>query len=84
MTDRKTRLWPWIVALLIGLPLLYELSLGPWLWLAGHQDFPLSLRLWIIRITPTYAAPSNFLYNHAPESVQRVMAWYIGLWITPP
>ena len=27
--DRKKPLWPWIVALLIGLPVLYVLSSGP-------------------------------------------------------
>ena len=27
--DRKTPLWPWIAALLIGLPVLYVLSSGP-------------------------------------------------------
>jgi len=30
--DRKKPLWPWIVALLIGLPVLYIASFGPACW----------------------------------------------------
>ena len=33
--DRKTPVWPWIVALLIGLPVLYVASIGPSFWI--HQ-----------------------------------------------
>jgi hypothetical protein len=33
--DRKKPLWPWIVALLIGLPALYVASFGPVCWLAA-------------------------------------------------
>jgi hypothetical protein len=29
MTDKRKSLWPWIVALLIGLPVLYVASSGP-------------------------------------------------------
>jgi hypothetical protein len=34
--DRKKPIWPWIVALLIGLPVLYVASLGPACWLADR------------------------------------------------
>jgi hypothetical protein len=34
--DRKKPLWPWIVALLIGLPVLYAASFGPACWLTGR------------------------------------------------
>ena len=34
--DRNTQLWPWIVALLIGLPVLYVASFGPACWLADR------------------------------------------------
>src|SRR5258708_2397178 len=30
--DRKKPIWPWIVALLIGLPVLYVASFGPACW----------------------------------------------------
>ena len=33
MNDRKkTGVWPWVVAMLIGLPVLYVLSFGPACW----------------------------------------------------
>jgi hypothetical protein len=35
MSDRKTPLWPWIVALLIGLPVMYVASFGPACWLTA-------------------------------------------------
>jgi hypothetical protein len=34
--DRKKLVWPWIVALLIALPMLYVLSFGPACWFAGR------------------------------------------------
>ncbi len=38
MSDaRKKPLWPWIVALLIGLPVLYVASFGPACWLVRQQ-----------------------------------------------
>lgn len=37
MSDyRKKPLWPWIVTLLIGLPVLYVAAYGPVCWLRGH------------------------------------------------
>ena len=33
MTDDRKPLWPWIAALLIGLPLLYVASFGPVNWI---------------------------------------------------
>jgi hypothetical protein len=41
MSDKRKALWPWIVALLIGLPVLYVASFGPafsvW-WSAAAAD----------------------------------------------
>ncbi len=34
--DRKKHLWPWIVALLIGLPVLYVASFGPACWISSR------------------------------------------------
>jgi hypothetical protein len=33
--DRKKPIWPWIVSLLIGLPVLYVASFGPACWIAA-------------------------------------------------
>ena len=35
--DRKPHVWPWIVALMIGLPVLYVASFGPACWIAGRN-----------------------------------------------
>jgi hypothetical protein len=37
MTDDRKPLWPWIAALLIGLPALYALSVGPVFSITGHE-----------------------------------------------
>ncbi len=34
--DRKKSVWPWIVALVIGLPVLYVASFGPACWLTSR------------------------------------------------
>jgi hypothetical protein len=40
MSDDRKPVWPWIVALLIGLPVLYVASFGPACWLEsrGYVD----------------------------------------------
>src|SRR5579872_2484163 len=39
MTDeRKKAVWPWIAALLIGLPVLYIASFGPACWITSRLD----------------------------------------------
>jgi hypothetical protein len=37
---RKKPVWPWIVALLIGLPVLYVVSFGPACWLTDRGVIP--------------------------------------------
>jgi hypothetical protein len=36
MGDEQRPVWPWIVALLIGLPVLYVLSFGPACWISSR------------------------------------------------
>ena len=36
--ERKKPVWPWIAALLIGLPVLYLASFGPAYWLTGNAS----------------------------------------------
>jgi len=43
MSDERKPLWPWIVALLIGLPVLYVASFGPACWITSHADSGKSL-----------------------------------------
>ena len=36
--ERKKPVWPWIVALLIGLPVLYVASFGPACWISSRLN----------------------------------------------
>jgi hypothetical protein len=38
MGDERKPLWPWIVALLIGLPVLYVVSFGPACWVSSQSQ----------------------------------------------
>ena len=38
MSDERKPLWPWIAALLIGLPLLYVVSFGPACWVTSRSN----------------------------------------------
>jgi hypothetical protein len=61
--DRKSPVWPWIVALVIGLPVMYVASSGP------MQMVSRSSRMWVGYDTIT----------HRPASVQiteRGTWWY--------
>jgi hypothetical protein len=40
MDERKPPVWPWIAALLVGLPTLYGATFGPACWLVGRQVLP--------------------------------------------
>jgi len=77
MSEPETKpIWPWIVPPLIGLPVLYVLSLGPWNWLVAHG--------WISQQTVLLLGwiylPIDWISRHGPEPVWQVISWYIGLW----
>jgi hypothetical protein len=38
--EKRTSVWPWIVAMLIGLPVLHVLSFGPACWMASRSRVP--------------------------------------------
>jgi hypothetical protein len=46
---KKAGVWPWIVALLIGLPVLYVASFGPACWLYGNGIIPARTGGWAYR-----------------------------------
>ena len=69
--DRKTPLWPWIVALLVGLPVLYFASVGPAFWL--HRRMGIGGRTILVVYRPVLDA-------FAPESrCQELLESYILL-----
>jgi hypothetical protein len=70
--DRKRPIWPWIVVLLIGLPVLYYLSLGPACWSCE--------RGWIAPSTVEicYRPACQFIML-CPRKFNRAMRWWWDL-----
>lgn len=71
MSSERKPIWPWIAALLIGLPVMYVASFGPACWLVAHE------------VLPTGAAhPYRSLVTRAALSydfVSRTLRWYAEL-----
>lgn len=70
--NRKKPLWPWIITLLIGLPVLYVALFGPACWLATSWA-PLR-------------GPVNSIYSPAawasfktPNAVGKAIIWYANV-----
>ena len=73
MTDRKPRpLWPLVTAALIGLPVMYVLSIGPALWIAGESP---GRRRVVARIY----WPVGWYANSAPPTVTHPLIKYITI-----
>jgi len=71
MTPRPKRLlWPWIAALLIGLPVLYVASFGPACWLAKSDRLPVRPTAWLYK--PLIAATF-----YGPRPVRRTLRKYV-------
>lgn len=72
MSDEcKRPVWPWIVVVVFGLPLLYAVSFGPACWLARHR--------WISRGTAAHAYRPILKYaRFTPEWSKRAIVWYGG------
>ena len=73
--DRKA-LWPWIVAVLIGLPVLYVASFGPACWVTswtrqGYEAVPVVYR------------PIVWIWNHSPPAVGIALDWYARVGADP-
>jgi hypothetical protein len=71
-SDRKNPLWPWIVALLIGLPVLYVLSFGP--------TFCLMTRGMAPRVSWFAYRPVVWLTFHGPAPMKRALRQYAEFW----
>lgn len=54
--------WPWIVATLLGLPVLYFLSFAPLIWLDHHDLLSQPLE----DAFQLYAAPIEWTYEEGP------------------
>jgi hypothetical protein len=69
--ERKIPVWPWIVALLIGLPVLYVASFGPACWTSDRTNSG-------TRLISVVFHPIVKLANGSPR-VHGIALWYAGL-----
>jgi hypothetical protein len=68
--ERRNPVWPWIVALLIGLPVLYVASFGPVCALAEHDVLPLSV------MTTGFFKPCFAVAANSAKPIRKItLAW---------
>lgn len=79
MTEqRKTISWLWWTVAGLMLLVAYPLSLGPIVWLHGHDYLPESEMFY--QATALYCEPCNWLLVAYPDSMPaKVLIWYLSL-----
>ena len=70
--NRKYSVWPWVVALLIGLPVLYVASIGPACWVTSR------LRIGESAVTFVYGPVVNFAADSNCEFAVEFIHWWSG------
>jgi hypothetical protein len=76
MSDERRPLWPWIAALLIGLPVLYVLSFGPACWVASRN------RAALLSLNSVYL-PIGWTLEHGPQVVSNSLEFYVRMGMPP-
>lgn len=71
--ERKTPVWPWVVALLIGLPVVYVASFGPACHLLANDRVSYRQFECIFR-------PLVYLTFNGPEITRQSLMSYIKWW----
>jgi len=82
--DKPRRTWPWIVAILVGVPMLYAFSLPVAWWVVVdllHRADELLVRAdeegqWIQPLCDLYVYPVRIVARHFPEAIDW-LNWYI-------
>ena len=74
--ERKPHVWPWIAALLIVLPVLYVLSIGPMNWLNQRHTMIVDGDLLVNRLY----FPVTWVRDRSPKPVRSVYWWYMSQW----
>jgi hypothetical protein len=83
MSDERKPVWPWIAALLIGLPVLYVASFGPACWVTSRLNFGARSISVIYRpiIRAAFGDPGT---DEIPsETLNRAFQWYGDLGARP-
>ncbi len=73
--DQKKPLWPWTVALLIGLPLVYVLSIGPACWISAHKGGTTARGV----VSRAYRPVTALAESCNSESALDLVQWYCKL-----
>src|SRR5262245_62007332 len=78
MSEQRKSLWPWIVALLIGLPVLYLASFGPVCWWFSEVSAANFSRIHAEQASraPHVYWPVGWIAIHGPPHVRRAVGWY--------
>jgi len=81
MSDERKSLWPWIVAVLIGLPVLYVLRSGPGRMVACRRYSLNAANEWDICIVTdkwwqTVYAPLRWVSENSEQPCAAILNWY--------
>jgi hypothetical protein len=76
IVNRRERWAKWTLAFVIGVPVLYVLSVGPAAWLNTRQLIPEPLN----SARRHFYYPIHWLECNGPEPFDRVVTWYAHLW----
>lgn len=63
----------WATTLLMVLPVLYVLSIGPVAWTSRFMPE------WMTNALVTLYRPLEWIYEHGPESIHDALDWYVNL-----
>src|SRR5262249_18696473 len=78
MSDDRKPVWPWIVAVLIGLPVMYPLSVGPMTRLVLHYP----VRPWVSHAYRPAYAPLVWVTQKS-TTANNLYGVYLFLWNDP-
>lgn len=74
--NRRKRWAKWMLAMVIGVPLLYVASFGPVCWYVSQNPYARMENDPFAPIVPNMYCPFGWLMVHGPEPVARLVHWY--------
>ncbi len=77
MSEERKPLWPWIVAFLIGLPVLYVLSVGPAAWIC--DSIPRPHPQWLQTALNVFYWPLGWIDENGPSFIHDALDLYVQL-----
>lgn len=79
MSEERKPIWPWILTVLIGLPVLYVLSFGPacwWFSTPPHEPLDIGYSAFQYHTVSRFYWPIGWLAKHGPDPVGQFIFWY--------